>query len=38
MNEDEINILKNKILKFNIKDNAEFAEEKKKLLEFLGLN
>lgn len=38
MNEDEINILKNKILEFNIKDNAEFAEEKKKLLEFLGLN
>lgn len=38
MNDDEINILKNKILKFNIKDNAEFEEEKKKLLEFLGLN
>lgn len=38
MNEDEINILKNKILEFNIKDNTEFAEEKKKLLEFLGLN
>ena len=38
MKEDEIGILKNKILEFNIEGNAEFAEEKKKLLEFLGLN
>lgn len=38
MSEDEINILKNKILKFNIEDNAEFVEEKKKLLKFLNLD
>lgn len=38
MTEVEINILKNKILKFNIEDNAEFVEEKKKLLKFLNLD
>ena len=38
MKKDEIDILEKKILEFNIEDNAEFAEEKRKLLKFLGLN